>query len=229
MRGSFTGGYVRRTGDTMTGALTIATDTTPGLIIDRPDGSDYRAMDIRRAGTMVWHFFETLAEPRIRIRNAGSAERVNIQTTDGKLTLGVVPLARMQVSEVSAQNAALITVTAGGATIATLAALTVAVGDRVLVAARAQYDKGVTAGLNSLRVIQSGGTAAAVTYNSAATIFWQHDTAAANGTSVYSLFGIFKVTGAGTLPLVLDGTSGGSNSTVQINLGQIHALHLQGT
>ncbi len=104
MRGSFTGAYVRRTGDTMTGALTIATDTTPGLIIDRPDGSDYRAMDVRRAGTMVWHFFETLAEPRLRIRDAGSAERVNIQTTDGKMLAGVVPLARMGTVVVDASS-----------------------------------------------------------------------------------------------------------------------------
>ncbi len=95
MRGSFTGAYVRRAGDTMTGTLTISANASPVLVLDRPDGVDYRALESRDAGVNAWNLAEFGAEPRLRIRDGANVERVNFQMTDGKLILGIIPLARM--------------------------------------------------------------------------------------------------------------------------------------
>ncbi len=230
MRGSFTGAYVRRTGDTMTGALTIATDVTPGLIIDRPDGSDYRAMDIRRAGTMVWHILQTLAEPRLRIRDAASVERVNIQTTDGKILLGVVPLARMQVAESIVTNTVAVTVTAAQTIVVSSASVTVALGDRLLIFGEAFLTKGATAGRTEIVLQNTGGTGLVTGprhLSSAGGDVEQSQTA--SGGLLFGCGTIYHVDNAGTITMSVVMTSAGSNGTVAIGDCGIHLIVLQGT
>ncbi len=95
MRGSFTGAYVRRSGDTMTGQLTISSDVNPPLIIDNPDGTFGGRIRLRGAGAARYHFLAQTNEPMIVITDAAGAARISYQTTDGKMLAGIVPLARM--------------------------------------------------------------------------------------------------------------------------------------
>ncbi len=229
MRGSFTGAYVRRSGDTMTGALTISANVTPILTIDRPDGADYLALDIRRSGTMVWHLLEALAEPRFRIRDGASVGRVNFQMTDGKMLAGIIPLARMQVSEVTAQSAAAVTVTGVDTIIVVTSSITVAVGDRLLVSGRVLFPKGVTAGETQAYLARDSGTAVIQSFDTGIDLMLNVPSQPASSNWSPLLFGIFKTTGAGTLVLKLVGNSAGSNAIVAAGAGQIYALHLQGT
>ena len=140
-------------------------------------------------------------------------------------TLGIDAL---KVDEQSAENAALVTVTALGVPIVSLPSITVAVGDRVLVYASLLATKGATAGNDSIWVSQSAGTAVG-TFLHNYSILKHIESVLANGDLAIVLAGVFKITGAGTLTLRLDGDSAGSDSSVAAGNADIHALVLRGT
>ena len=140
-------------------------------------------------------------------------------------TLG---LDALRVDEQSAENAAAVTLPAGGLLIVALPEMTVAVGDRVLVYALAIAIKGATDGATMIRVEQLAGTATGIFINDEVNIT-NSDHVLANNTARMILAGMYRITGAGTLTLRLLGFSTGSDSTIAIGDGDIHALVLRGT
>ena len=140
-------------------------------------------------------------------------------------TLG---LDALKVDEQSAENAGAVTVTALGVAIVSLPSMTVAVGDRVLVYASLLAVKGATAGDDSVWVSQAAGTAVG-TFLHNYSILKHIESVLASGNLAIVLAGVFKITGAGTLTLRLDGDSAGSDSTVSAGAADIHALVLRGT
>ncbi len=94
MRGSLTGNFVRKTGDTMTGALTINGNLDPAFVIIRPDGANYDAIDVRQVAGGRYIFRVNSVQPVLRIADGGGAERDTYDMTNGKMLAGIVPLAR---------------------------------------------------------------------------------------------------------------------------------------
>jgi hypothetical protein len=129
----------------------------------------------------------------------------------------------------SGENAGAVTLLGGLTTLLDVAAgADVAIGDEVLVEARINGTKGAAAGNTNINVVQTAGTATGV---------WVHDQAGAQderwvGASqsvVVSLTALFRVTGAGTLTLRLQGFSGGSNTTVAIGEADLNLHTLRGS
>jgi hypothetical protein len=140
-------------------------------------------------------------------------------------TLG---LDALQVDQQSAENAGAVTVNAVGVTIVALPSMTVAVGDRVLVYSRVNLTKGATAGITTNTILKTSGTAVVVAYNDFVNVLLEVYQNASEALTMKSA-GLFKVTTAGTLTLGLRAASNGSDGTVAIGDGQLHALVLRGT
>ncbi|MEO2054681.1 MAG: hypothetical protein ABGX83_05220 [Nitrospira sp.] len=138
----------------------------------------------------------------------------------------VVPLGRMQRTEVSSENASLVTVLTGTTSVTTISLGTVNSGDRILVSAAMLGSKGATAGSVTAEVQKSAGTATIETFNDKAILINFVDSVAISGGFDKNIFGIIKVTGTGTLTLALIGRSGGSDLSVLAGNGQIHAIVL---
>lgn len=227
MRGSLSGGYVRKTGDTMTGALTINAAADPLLTLNHTGAANHVAIASRLAGADGWDLANNFPQPFLRIRQPGIADRLTLNVATGLLGTGLIPLSLLKVDEQTAENAGLVTVTGATTAIATLASMTVSVGDRILCYARAAFTKGVTAGLSEITVSKSAGTATVVVGVNNANSQSQQDHAASITHSI-EVAVIFQVIGAGTLTLQLAGVSGGSNSSVAAGSGDLHALVLRG-
>jgi hypothetical protein len=227
VRGSLSGGYVRKTGDTMSGALTIATSAAQPLIINRSDASDGRHLVFQRGGITQAEIAILNAEPKLRIRDSGANERLTLRSDTGLLGTGLIPLSMLRVDEQTAQNAGAVTLLAGGTQVTVLASMTVAVGDRIVYVGFFRALKGATSGLTWAAVVQQTGTA--VIAEALGLTGASHETAhLLNSTEFRRISGIFRVTTAGTVTIGLNGFSQGSNSTVAINDGQLHALVLRG-
>lgn len=147
-------------------------------------------------------------------------------STSGVMTIGTVPLSRMRRAEVSAKNAAVVTVTPSAGQILTLDCGTVAVGDRLFISAYLEMTKGATAGRSTLSIGKTSGTAVVSSYNDRAGVYdsWYQP---ASATYVKNASGILNVTTAGTLVLLLSCLSDGSDSTVAIGAGQMSAVILK--
>ena len=144
----------------------------------------------------------------------------------GRQLLGVTPLDLMQRTEVNGENGGSVTVPAGGISILNISLGTVKAGDRILVAGSITIAKGVTGGQTLLRIEKFSGTATIQTFNDRTSIAIDDDTQNASTTFVRDGFGIIKVTGTGTLNLEIVGFSLGSDGTVAIGNGQLHAIVL---
>lgn len=228
MRGSATGNYVRKTGDTMTGNLRISGPQPFLELLTTTNNNGGLALynDVGALMARLRHAFGTGLQ---YIDDAGgSLIRDEWQQSDGKQTAGIAPLDRMQTTEVSAENAGIVTILAAATQIVALGSINVSTNDRILVAASVAYLKGATAGLTSLIIRKNAGTATIQTYQNAVIVDrTEQDIAAENPTK--TLFGIVKVTAGGTLTLEVIGQSLGSNSTVSAGAGELYALNLRGT
>ena len=139
-------------------------------------------------------------------------------------TLGIDAI---KVDEQSAENAALVTITAATVAIVSLPEMTVAAGDRVLVYASLLATKGATAGNLNAVVLQFAGTAVGAFLHNSSTLRNQRSVLASGQISIV-LAGVFKITGAGTLTLRFNGDSQGSDTSVSAGNADIHALVLRG-
>lgn len=139
-------------------------------------------------------------------------------------TDGVVPLARMQRTEASAQSGA-VTVTSSDTSVITLSLGTVNSGDRILVTAWMRATKGATGGTTLMYVGQSAGTATITTLNSEV-ILKTSMNVPASSLQDQLISGVIKVTGTGTLTLRITGNSAGSDSSVPSGGSQVHAIVL---
>lgn len=144
----------------------------------------------------------------------------------GKVSAGIVPLARMQRTEGDAANSGSVTVNVSLITIVTLNLGTVNSGDRILISAAAGLTKGGTTGLTTVLVQQDSGTATIAALSGETRLFAPTTTHLLNTLFTFPVNGIIRVTGTGTLVLKLAGTSSSSDSTVAIGAGQLHAIVL---
>jgi len=140
---------------------------------------------------------------------------------------GTVPLARMQRTEVSSQNANNVTILPTVTTITTVSLGTVMIGDRILVSAAVFVTKGGTAGDITIAIGKVPGDTAIIRfYHTDSRILNRYYEVPANKGFYFSIFGIAKVTATGTLKLKMDADSQGSDSIVMWGRGQIHAIVL---
>jgi hypothetical protein len=209
------------------GSLTVSSDVSPAIAIDRPAGGNGDALEASIAGLRKWALRVVSNEPRFVLRGNAAADRLTMDGSNGLLGTGLVPLGMMQRDEASGENAGVVTVLAGATTIVDVAtAVSVAIGDRVHVRAVVSIDKGATAGLTALILSQAAGTATGVWTHNASNTGIQYDTAASL-THLLQANGIFRVTGAGSLTIGLAATSAGSNSSVPAGFGELHVRTLR--
>jgi hypothetical protein len=216
VRGSLSGGYVRKTGDTMTGALTISANADPVLIIDRPDGAAYKAIEFRSAATERLNAFLAAAEPYLRLRDAADAERLTLDASTGLLGTALIPLSLMRRDQVGTANVGAVTILVGMTTILSLpTSVDVAIGDRIFVIAAYAATKGATLGNIYSRVSKSAGTSAGFFVQSG--LYLPDERYVGAGlVARATLCGVWNVTGAGTLTFTFEASSAGSNSTIAI-------------
>lgn len=156
-----------------------------------------------------------------------TAKLNNLAVTDAKIS--DVTLAKMARTIQGGNSASLVNPSTGVATtLHTLSLGTVTTGDRVLIYANVQHQKGVTGGMTLASVIKSGTAAGAFT-NSLAELY---GTSVNHPASVYYQFpvtGMFYVSTGGTLSLVLRILSEGSGGSVAAGDAQITGIVLRGT
>ena len=229
---AFPGGdFVQRTGDTITGQLIIRTATDPPLIIDRSGAAVGELIRLRTNSVDRGQIAGNSIQSLVRLRDGGGVDRWGWDMALGKLLTGTVPLARMQTAEASAENGALVTIGIAQTTIVLLPSMTVAIGDRILIAAFAPVAKDATASFVNLSVVRNAGTATVQFFNNRPqTVGIEQDyDHPASVTRNRTLSGIGRVTAAGTLTLEFRGISGAGNADVAAGAGEIHAIALQGT
>jgi len=225
VRGSLSGAYVRKSGDTMTGALTIATTAAQPLIINRSDASDGRHLVFQRGGITQAEIAILNAEPKLRIRDSGANERLTLRADTGLLGTGKIPLSLIfpMVQPAAGENAGVVAILAAETAICTGNGLPAgtAVGDIILIAARYKYTKGATGGATRLWIKDVAGAGSYDWLESALTLEAQK-TDVANEVVSGTIFSIGRVLVADSAAQwSLRGTSAGSNSSVAATDAQI--------
>jgi hypothetical protein len=226
VRGSLSGAYLRLTGGTLTGALTINANTSRQLVIDRPDGAAAAYVQFRLAGVDVGSLVATGAEPRLGIFDAAVNPLLTIRTDTGLLGNALIPLSMLRVDDQAISNGGVVTLLAGYTEIATGSAANVAVGDRILISAVATALKGAAAGDTTIRIDHTG--TATIVWDTVSAVLDVTDAIAIAATPSFTVSGIGVVVVAGTFIPRLGGLSAGSNSTVAVNAGRIRAITLRG-
>lgn len=155
--------------------------------------------------------------------SVGQTQITNINITDERT--GLVQYKNHK-AEGSAENSGSVTVVDTGTSIQTLDLGTVSISDRILVGAYVNASKAGASGQTEFGIRKSSGTAVISTFHDMDRIA----TVENRGASIWeiSLFGMLRVTTAGTLVIEVYGYSDGSNSTVSAGNGQIHATVLAG-
>lgn len=233
MRGSLSGGYLRKTGDTMTGALTISANAPSLLTLQRPDGNGHESIRAISGITPTWALTNQPAEPIFGIQQAGIANRLTMRVDTGLLGTALLPLSMLRVQESFASNAGAVAVLAANTTIVSAAVLTVAIGDRILIGYEVAHLKGAVAGDSRFFIQQTAGAGTVLFLNNAGALAGIGAIAnlpnQVNATTwPASGFVEARATVAGTVTLSLVGASQGSNGNVAIGDGQIHVEHLRG-
>ena len=167
-------------------------------------------------------------------RGAAAAEKMSIGAAKEVLTVNdagddleyKAPTGNLFNTEYSAANAGLITVTGAPTTIITLDIGTLTLGARILITISIQGSKGGTAGDVHFKTLRNTGTGSITfAHNLSDTHHAQYLIANEDWYITTSFVG--KIIQAGTLTLELTGVSGGSDFTIAISEGQIHALVLK--
>jgi hypothetical protein len=225
--------FLRSSGGTLTGALTISANADPMLTLHRPDGASARVMDFRLGGTLSYGLSLNPAEPKFAIQDGTFTERLQLNMATGLLGAALIPLSLLRVGESFASNAGIITVLAGNTTIVSAAQITVAIGDRILIGYDCRVLKGAATGVTNLFIQKTAGGGTVLFYNNAG--IWagagalSENPGHVNATQITRPgFVEARATAAGTVTLSLIGTSAGSNGTVAIGDGQIHVDQVRG-
>jgi hypothetical protein len=227
VRGSLSGAFVRKSGDTMTGGLTISTDTAPNLTLNRPDGATFIAMRMSHAGNPRVDLAARPVEPGFTIQQAAVADRFEIDLGTGLLSTALIPLSMLRREELDGENAGLVTLAAAGFTtiVDVTAAANVAVGDRVICWADVTGTKGATSGTVILDLTDQG----------TANVQWAKDAISAGNTwqvnlndvRTLSWCTVARVLTAGVLTMRLQGASFGSNFAIAAGAGELRMLILR--
>lgn len=105
---------------------------------------------------------------------------------------------------------------------------TVTAGDRIQVTGQARtMIKGATAGITGISLAQKSGTATTVFMHDDNSLDIQDSNVPISGSAGLQVNGTIKVTGSGTLVLILSATSAGSNSSMGDGLAQIYAYFIR--
>lgn len=161
----------------------------------------------------------------------GIYQVIRDQTGDRYLLLsrvGQVTVPDMKRIEASAENSALVTVTASSTVLVTLALGQLKTGDRILISADLDIDKGATAGQTTPRIFHTASTSLVTFFNSNTTGVFGEFYHPAGESAHISMFAIAKIVGDVNLTLEFRCQSAGSDSTVSTGRAQIHALGLIG-
>jgi hypothetical protein len=150
--------------------------------------------------------------------------------TTAKILDGAVTAPKFRRFEGSAQNTSPVTVTSSLTTIVSLNCGTVSAGDRVFVQAQASINHTGAVGRILAQIATDTGTTATVQAGHDATVI-AHDKEVPAFPALggaFSLAGVFKVTGSGTLVLKLEATSEGSNANAGTNANELYAWVIPG-
>jgi hypothetical protein len=208
--------FLRTTGGTLTGALTISANAAALLSLNRPDGAAHNAIGFQRAGGLEYSLRHLAAQPRMAFVDGADALRLTLDDSNGLLGTTLVPLSLMRRDQVGSANVGAVTILVGVTTILSLpTTVDVAIGDRILVTAGVTATKGATGGNTAVEIVKSAGTSTGVWHQSAAALQDERNVPATL-IGRHALAGVWLVTGAGSLTLLLRGTSAGSNSAVAI-------------
>jgi hypothetical protein len=79
--------FLRLTGGTLTGPLTISANVDGLLVLNRPDGADHAALVAQMAGADVWELEHWAAEPKLRIADTTAAKNITLNTATGAVAL----------------------------------------------------------------------------------------------------------------------------------------------
>jgi hypothetical protein len=213
--------FLRTTGGTLSGALTISTAAAQPLIINRSDASDGRHLIFQRGGITQAEIAILNAEPKLRIRDSGANERLTLDASTGLLGTALIPLSLMRRDQVGTSNVGAVTILVGMTTLVSLATtVDVAIGDRILVTAVVNATKGATGGNIYAQLVKSAGTSAGFFHQAAAALLDERNVPAGL-LGRASVCGVWLVTVAGTLTFTWQASSAGSNSTVGIGGAEV--------
>ena len=229
MRGSLSGGYVRKTGDTMSGGLTISANAGNLLTLDRPDGAAHNPLRFKLAGA-DWGFVRhALAQPRLLISDSVEATLLSLRTDTGLLGTALIPLSMLTRGEASGVHATAFTTVIGA--VITLASLDVVTGDRVSI--DWENDQAPAAATTDIQTFlrQISGTATGVWIAAggpASTLNLLVGAGETPGTLEQADAGTntILVTGTGTMVLDMRGIANGANCTAGV--GRMRATVLRG-
>jgi hypothetical protein len=227
VRGSLSGAYVRKTGDTMTGQLTISANLGTLLNINRPDGTGFAAIRAGLGGADRWELGVNAAEPVFAVSEPAVANRLTVRMDTGLLGTSLIPLSLLRREELDGENAGLVTLPTGGfiTIVDVTAAANVAVGDRVVCWVDLAGTKGATLGPVLLQLVDQG----------TANVQWAKDAVTAGnrwdveaGAVVQlSWCTVARVINAGVLTMRLQGGSLGSTMAVAAGGGELRMLILR--
>lgn len=202
--------------------------TSPAITGTVSGGATYSEISLSGTVGGTYTLGGTPTIPASGLTGTMTSATQDLITRTGTLAAGTVPLARMQRDEQTAQNAAAVTVTSGGVTVATLPSMTVVAGDRIHVTARVTMTKGTTAGISWAGIFRTTVDATVVVGVDAVDVHDRRDQSASS-IHVWTVSSIWRVTVGGTVTFTLQCGSGGSDGTVGIGDGDIYALVLKGT
>ena len=227
MRGSLSGAFVRKSGDTMTGGLTIASDAVDLLTLNRLDGTAHTAIKYQRAGADSFLFQNRVVEPSLVLADSAGTFRLGIRTDTGLLGSALIPLSMLRREELDGENAGLVTLPAAGfiTIVDVTAAAAVAVGDRVVCWVDLVGTKSATLGPVLLQLVDQG----------TANVQWAKDAiTAANRWDVeasavvqLSWCTVARVVGAGVLTMRLQGGCIAGTMAVAAGAGELRMLILR--
>lgn len=85
--------FVRKAGDTMTGALTISANVTNAIIVNRPDGAVIVPLTAQLAGVNKWQLQLGTSDPFFQILNSSGAYSMRIFDASHNMDTVIAPLA----------------------------------------------------------------------------------------------------------------------------------------
>jgi hypothetical protein len=227
VRGSLSGGYVRKTGDTMTGGLTISTDAADPLTINRPDGSAHDAIRFQRGGATEFLLRHMAVQPQISFSDSAEVDRFTMRTDNGLLGTALIPLSMLRREELDGENAGLVTLPAAGfiTIVDVTAAANVAVGDHVVCWVDLVGTKSATLGPVLLQLVDQG-TANVQWAKDAITAANRWDVEASAAVQL-SWCTVARVVGAGVLTMRLQGGCIAGTMAVAAGAGELRMLILR--
>ena len=227
MRGSLSGSFLRTTGGTMTGQLTINSDVAPLIILNRPDGLSSQFIAARLAGADRWRMVTMSTEPGYRLTDGGGADRLSARLDNGLLGGSIIPLSMLRREELDGENAGAVTLVAAGVTtiVDVTAAANVVAGDHVVCYVDVTGTKGATAGMVTLELLDQG--TANVQWAKDAILTRRHWDWPVSTVYGVALTAIARVVNGGVLTMRLQGQSLGSDLSIGAGGGELRLLILR--